>query len=194
MAALMGVFHDLGPIQKGKGRGGILSFLRFRANGLRQPAISGLLSSTDFERALLRERARSDRTGSHFLLLVLKVVHSDTQRERDEGTMHNLAQTVRERCRISDLAGWYRAENEQIGLILPATPPEAAHSLVLAIEAIFHDRTRRRTPPDRPLPEIACEVFTYPSDRDAQNLGRTARAPAPVQHDPGIASPMDLSS
>jgi len=184
----------LDQYRKGNGRQGILSFLGVGAKGLRQPAISGFLSSRDFERALLRERARSDRTGSHFLLLALKVVHSDIQSERDEETIHTLAQAVRERCRISDVAGWYRAENEAIGLILPSSPQEAAASLVHAIEAIFRERTRRRIPPDHPLPEIACEVYSYPSDLDAQNLDRVARAPAPVKHDPGLASPMDLPS
>lgn len=180
--------------RKGNGHWGILSFLRFRANDLRQPALSGLLSSTDFERALLRERARSDRTGSTFLLLALKVDPSVTQWERDEPTIHTLAQVVRQRCRISDVAGWYRAENPQIGLILPATPVHAAHSLVQAIETIFRARTRRRTPPDRPLPEIACEVFEYPSDWDVQNLEPAPRASASVEHGLGLASRLDVPS
>jgi hypothetical protein len=154
----------------------------------------GLLNSVDFERALLRERARSDRTGSQFLLLALKVVHLDTRWKRDEETMHTLAQAVRQRCRISDVAGWYRSENKQIGLILPATPRDAAHFLVRAIEAIFHRRARRRTPPDRLLPEIVCDVYSYPGDLDAQCLARAPRPPAAVGHDAGLARPMDLPS
>src|SRR4051812_33393823 len=104
-----------------------------------------LLSTRQFQRLLARERARSDRSGDRFSLLVFAPQHET------DGPHLQLVKALRRRLRSTDEAGWFN--QRRIGVVLPGTPPRGAWKLV-------DDIARHWTDGAAPL----CQVFSYPSD------------------------------
>ena len=120
------------------------------------PAASfGLLSREQFLRVLQRERARSDRTGEVFSLVIFSVGSAQSGAE----TLGHLARILQRRLRLTDDAG--RWDAEQIGVVLPATPAAGAWTVV--------DDVCVCVPAGLPLP--LCRVYCYPSDRPADSQG-----------------------
>jgi lipopolysaccharide/colanic/teichoic acid biosynthesis glycosyltransferase len=107
----------------------------------------GLYPTRQFHTVLERERARSDRSGEEFSLLVLGVKDWETGRE----TLTQVATFLRRRLRITDEAGWM--DDRHIGVVLPGTPAWGAWTVADDLCLNFPDRV--------PLPE--CVVFCYPS-------------------------------
>lgn len=149
------------PVWKRNKRRGVISRLWARSSGLGAPAADGIMNGDQFKGQILRERAYSDRTGSRFVLLTLDVVKAVGNKNDTEQMRRLLTEVVCERARISDSVGWYGQQQKQIGLILPGTSSDAASCLIRAVENIFHERVRRCTASDQPMPEISCKVFTY---------------------------------
>jgi lipopolysaccharide/colanic/teichoic acid biosynthesis glycosyltransferase len=83
-------------------------------------ALRRLHSGLEFRRLLERERARSDRTGDQFSLLVFEARDADLR----QATFRRLALILRDRLRMTDDAGWL--DGERIGTLLPCTPAEGA--------------------------------------------------------------------
>ena len=83
-------------------------------------ALGGLLSSEQFARVLQRERARSDRTGEVFSLVVFAV----GRQKADYDTLAHLAEILQRRLRLTDDAGLL--DQRKIGVVLPATPASGA--------------------------------------------------------------------
>lgn len=110
-------------------------------------AFAHLVAPAEFARLLNRERARSDRTGEEFSLLVYS--------PRDDGdataSLACLASILRGRLRLTDDAGWIG--DRQIGVLLPMTPGAGAWTVADAVVRSFPTDI---TPPN-------CDVFTYPS-------------------------------
>jgi lipopolysaccharide/colanic/teichoic acid biosynthesis glycosyltransferase len=111
-------------------------------------ALDALHQREDFERILLRERARSDRSGEVFSLAVLTV----GKQPSDLDALAHLARILRKRLRLSDDAG--RLAERRIGVLLPATPAAGAWTVV--------DDVCVCVPAGLPLPD--CAVYCYPSD------------------------------
>jgi lipopolysaccharide/colanic/teichoic acid biosynthesis glycosyltransferase len=109
---------------------------------------AGLLTRRQFARALQRERARSDRTGEPFSLIVFAV----GQQKADCEVMTHLAQILERRLRVTDDAGLL--DQRRIGVVLSATAAARAWSVV--------DEVCLCVPAGLPLPE--CAVYCYPSD------------------------------
>jgi len=150
-----------------------------------------LFGHRQFERQLLRERALADRMHTQFALLVFALPDL-VDRKRIPSMMTLLGQTVCRRIRMSDLAGWYGPGHERIGILLHATAQDdvqnlieqiekafqarvrelgvrlyaAAQSdvsgLIEDIEKAFQDRVRQKNDETVEIPELVCEVFTYP--------------------------------
>ena len=139
-------------------------------------ALSGLLSSQQFARVLQRERARSDRTGEVFSLVVFAV----GRQKADYDTLAHLAEILQRRLRLTDDAGLL--DQRKIGVVLPATPASGAWTVA--------DDVCVCVPAGLPLPE--CSVYCYPSDWfagddadenkvDGRNdAGRSARTMEPL--------------
>jgi hypothetical protein len=107
----------------------------------------GLLPAAWFHHSLRRERARSDRTGREFALLVFM------PRERTTAKKTNLrvAEELRRRLARDDEAGWF--DEERIAVILTEVPAERAWQLADEVCLTF---------PLEAAPPL-CEVFVYPS-------------------------------
>ena len=83
----------------------------------------GLYSSEQMARVLRLERARTDRSGVGFSLLVLSP--SDHFESRD--ALLFTARMLRRRLRSTDEAGWL--DRQRLAVVLPATPPHGARTL-----------------------------------------------------------------
>jgi lipopolysaccharide/colanic/teichoic acid biosynthesis glycosyltransferase len=125
----------------------LVSALRRMARRADLPRVRGLLSAIQFGRVLVRERARSDRTGDRFCLLTF------SPREGESGAelARPLANVLRERLRTTDEAGWL--DQQRIGVMLPATSPRGAW---LVAEDICKLLTISPPP--------SCRVYSYPAE------------------------------
>jgi lipopolysaccharide/colanic/teichoic acid biosynthesis glycosyltransferase len=109
----------------------------------------GLLPAAWFHHSLRRERARADRTGREFALVVFTPREPRAAKE----TMLRVARELKRRLSDDEEAGWF--DDDRIGVILAETPAEDAWKLADDVCLAF---------PLDALPPL-CEVFVYPSDR-----------------------------
>ena len=111
---------------------------------------NGILSEKAFHRILERERARSDRYGAMFSLLVFETANSNGQKRQALVPVDILLK----RIRPTDEVGWFR--KARLGVILPSTPYKGASKL--ADDICLQIRARKQKPP-------TYEIFAYPTDR-----------------------------
>jgi len=128
--------------------------------------MDGFLEQNDLERELLRQRALCDRTNARFVLITF-ALDGTTCDLQPHAHMRHLAESVRERMRTSDVAGWTLA-GHTVGLLLPGAPQEAAQVVIAAVEEAFRKRSRERFRAV-PGPELICDVYMYPSS-DRQDV------------------------
>ena len=112
-------------------------------------------SSTDllagkeaFQRAIEKERYRSDRSNHKYSLLILSLAIKSEEDER----IGRAIDTIRKRIRAIDEIGWY--DENQLGIILPFTSMDGADRLADEIGDIITSHLE----PDECL---ACELFSY---------------------------------
>lgn len=117
----------------------------------RKSSIDLLAGKEAFQRAIQKERHRSDRGNNQYSLLILSLA---IQSEEDERIVQAIA-TIRERIRTIDEIGWY--DENQLGLILPFTSMEGADHLADEICGII-------TAHLEPAECVACELFSYDSE------------------------------
>lgn len=121
-----------------------------KAVGLSSPrSLHGLRGIDDFQSILERERARTDRSGDAFSLLVFFPEGRDAQRH----VMGQLASILHWRLRATDDAGWI--DDRSVGVLLPSTGIEGASTVANDILMSF--------PAGLPLPEF--RIYHYPLDQ-----------------------------
>ena len=111
---------------------------------------NGILSEKAFHRILERERARSDRYGDIFSLLVFEAGNINGQKRQEFIPVDILLK----RIRPTDEVGWFK--RSRLGVILPSTPYRGA--IKLADDICQQISARKRQPP-------AYEIFAYPADK-----------------------------
>jgi lipopolysaccharide/colanic/teichoic acid biosynthesis glycosyltransferase len=111
---------------------------------------NGILSEKAFLRILERERARSDRYGNIFSLIIFEASNSNGHKPKVLIPIDILIN----RLRPTDEVGWYN--KARLGIILPSTPYEGAVKLANDICIQIQNRTRKSP---------AFEVLIYPADR-----------------------------
>ena len=114
----------------------------------RNSSVDLLAGKEAFQRAITKERYRSDRSDHKYSLLILSLA---IKSEEDERIGRAIA-TIRERIRAIDEIGWY--EENQLGIILPYTSMAGADQLADEIYAIV-------TAHLEPSECLACELFCY---------------------------------
>jgi len=116
-----------------------------------QKEIAGktICSVEEFRAILERERARSDRSGGSFSLVVFD---SETFETR-EANEHLLIKALYTRIRPTDEIGWF--DKAKVGVVLPDTPPFGARKLA---EEICRKISIRTQPP-------IFNVYTYPLEK-----------------------------
>ena len=116
-------------------------------------------------RILERERARTDRSGMPFSLVV---VDTTTDGRADAGRLKPLADILSRRIRATDVVGMF--SEGSLGVILPSTPAEGASKFIDNVRP--HITNGDRAP--------LCLVYTYPS-----SWGPSGRPPGDPPPPPG---------
>jgi lipopolysaccharide/colanic/teichoic acid biosynthesis glycosyltransferase len=105
-------------------------------------------SSDSFRLTLERERARSERTGQIFSLVIFGI---NSRNGIDTATLESLGNDIAQKIRKCDEIGWY--DGKHIGTILTGTPAEGACRFVEII--------KKRN--EEIGPDLTCTVYSYPS-------------------------------
>jgi lipopolysaccharide/colanic/teichoic acid biosynthesis glycosyltransferase len=122
---------------------------RHRKLAARSPAgRRGLVSAPWFHHSLRRERARSDRSGRTFAL----VIFTPRERALAHDSHSRLAEVLRRQLTAADEVGWF--DEERIAVILPDASKDDAWKLADEVCRSFSLET---------IPPL-CEVFVYPSE------------------------------
>jgi lipopolysaccharide/colanic/teichoic acid biosynthesis glycosyltransferase len=109
-----------------------------------------ILSEKVFRQILERERARSDRYGGVFSLLVFNAADPNSNQPK----RHVIAEILLNRVRPTDDVGWF--EKYTLGVALPGTAHEGAIKLA-------EDICQKISAHKQPVPSF--EVYTYPDER-----------------------------
>src|SRR3990170_1398630 len=109
---------------------------------------NGIHSSDAFRAVLERERARSERTGQIFSLVIFGIKSGNGTAA---ATLARLGNDITRKIRKSDEVGWY--DENRIGTILIGTSAEGAWQFV--------DIIKKRV--EEVEPDLICTVYSYPS-------------------------------
>ena len=113
----------------------------------KKPTLDGIYSPRDFHAAIERERARSDRTGDRFSLVLFNI--SDIP--ADGAVAPVLVRALTRHTRSIDQVGWL--DTRHIGVVMPSTSPDGAMKLA---DDIVQRIVLEIDPP-------TFKVLTYPS-------------------------------
>jgi lipopolysaccharide/colanic/teichoic acid biosynthesis glycosyltransferase len=104
-------------------------------------------SVEEFQKNLLRERSRADRSGLIFSVLTVSIQHLDDL----QISVSDLVHLVVRRVRFTDYVGWFDGQN--LGVLLPDTPETGgwrlAGDICLQVPAT--------------IPRLVCKVYCYPA-------------------------------
>ena len=117
-----------------------------KANCININRVTGVASISKMRGILLRERARADRNGHEFSIIVLDIDCGNYSQKQ----IDNLFQVLKCRLRSIDEIGWF-SEN-QIGIVLMYTVEENAAKLAADITALI----------DADMMQFK-KILTYPS-------------------------------
>ena len=118
-----------------------------RRDAVAVPALRGFCSAETLQWLVKRERARTDRTGVGFSLLVFS-----SNQGNGADALERVAEILRRRLRLPDVAAWL--DKGQILSLLPATPACGAWKVA--------EDVCSELPSDTPAPEQ--KVYYYPTD------------------------------
>ena len=94
--------------------------IRLRNHTKGAQVLRGLYSTEEFRAILERERARANRNGHEFSLVVFDV----SDGKGDSTCAQRIADGLKGRLRATDELGWF--DNLRLGVVLPYTAPEGA--------------------------------------------------------------------
>lgn len=124
-------------------------FMKFRQKRF----LSGIHSTESFRAILERERARSERYGYEFSLVLFEVGSIDM----DDGSAMRLGKAILPRKRSTDEVGWF--DDGRIGIMLPNSSGEGPRKLARDICRKLNDGG----------PPPAYKIYEYPSDQLSTN-------------------------
>ena len=128
----------------------------------------GIYSVVEFKRLLQRERARADRSGLGFSMLVFDLFAPGGNGNGD--LSEELMRLLTGRVRLSDIVGWF--DKNELGALLYDTPPEGAYKLG---ENILQNLSTA----------LPYRVYTYPCEYLSSPQGVDSEEYTPVQGKPG---------
>jgi lipopolysaccharide/colanic/teichoic acid biosynthesis glycosyltransferase len=122
-----------------------------------------LAEETHFVQALSRERKRAERSGQHFLLMLLESAEAlGSGRQGVSAVTAALTQSIRE----TDLCGWYR-QDRALGVIFTEVNSSAVASTVETLNAKVEAGLRARLEPEGiEQIQITFHLFPEPSNGD----------------------------
>lgn len=115
-----------------------------------------IYATKDFLRILERERARTDRSGDAFSIILFNIVNSD----KHDLNIKALGYLIRKRIRVYDDIGWF--EKNRLGILLPDTGFDQAKKLAQQIGNSIIPKSY----------DSNYVVLTYPTHWDSTNLNK----------------------
>ncbi len=137
------------------------------------------LSSEEFSAQLETERARVDRSGYGFTIIVFSIqgVNTGDEVNRAEGA---LIAGLMERTRRCDTKGWHGAHP---AVILPYTSKADAMNLTAPVELLFRKHFAEMGMPLVPGPRLSFIAYGYPHDTIPTNgTPVSPRGEVPASH------------
>jgi lipopolysaccharide/colanic/teichoic acid biosynthesis glycosyltransferase len=125
---------------------------------LRRGAFNGIHSPEEFRLILERERARADRSGSKFSLVVFDFGNTNDGKGSSLVVEH-LTRILFRRIRLTDTVGWF--DDKSIGTVLPGTSGQGAWK--------FADDVRKKA--SAIASHYTYRVYTYPMEGTADEKG-----------------------
>ena len=142
--------------------------------------VTGLLPGDAFEEQLTLERARADRSGQPFVLIVFTI-----QFAQNEDALHEaeqaLAAALIDRTRLCDAKGFYGG---QIAAILPYTTKADATNILEPLEFVFRRKLLESGVGTVPGPRLSFAVYEYPVDERRQLGSRPLRGKESAANSP----------
>jgi len=142
----------------------------------RMNTLGGIHSPDSFRIILERERARAERTGHVFSLVIFS---SNNGKGNDAIILEQLGSVLLQKVRMSDEVGWYD-EGNSIGTLLPGTTANGA--------AQFIDILRKKI--GKVESDLVSTVYTYPNSLDTSDGCKEAAE----ERDPRSKSMLSLLS
>ena len=117
-------------------------------NSHRMNPLRNIHSSDVFRTILERERARAERTGQCFSLVVFGI---DKENGTGDASLERLGTVLGQKVRICDEVGWY--DRNRIATILPGTSAEGARQFT----DVINERIKEVAS------SLTCTIYSYPS-------------------------------
>ncbi|OGC94617.1 MAG: hypothetical protein A2W25_09325 [candidate division Zixibacteria bacterium RBG_16_53_22] len=138
-----------------------LDIVNFFKGKNKKNTLGGIYSDDAFRAILEREKARSERTGQIFSIVLFECKNGNGT---NVATLTRLGNDITRRIRKSDEVGWY--DGNRIGTILAGSSTERAWQFVEAIKETIEGVD----------PGLICSVYTYPSPCISSNVhGETTK-------------------
>jgi lipopolysaccharide/colanic/teichoic acid biosynthesis glycosyltransferase len=119
-------------------------FRRFRSGG----NLNGIHTTEEFRMILERERARTDRSGQEFSMVVFGIGSASGSIDLANRYLEG---AIRKRARNSDAIGWF--DTHALAVILYCTPSEGAWKFAESVRQAVSSR----------IPVLHSSVYTYPT-------------------------------
>jgi len=153
-------------------------------------SLTGVLTASELDSVFRQERARVDRNGRCFSVMVCSVSNEAPGEALDFATFAEVARVLTSRMRTYDRIG--NLDGQRLALVLPESDGQGAWMFADDVLAQLGEAGHR----------VDCEIFTYPLDR--AQLVRQDGAPPPLNsahtdrnkvhdngHDSGLATGTD---
>ena len=132
------------------------------------------LSREEFEEQLAIERARVERSGYSFSVIVF-TIHGAGDSEEAVRAEKALTKALLERTRLCDSKGWH---GKHPAVILPYTPKASAANVINPIDILFRKHFVEEGHPIVPGPRLSFVIYGYPDEQ-----GATGNSDAPAGHE-----------
>jgi lipopolysaccharide/colanic/teichoic acid biosynthesis glycosyltransferase len=136
----------------------------------------GIMPVREFRDLLQKEIHRSDRTQRTMTFLIFDVASSSPRARGYQQGIGRLSSIIPSQTRREDIVGWFRngRGRKQLGAILHRTEPEQARRVLRTVREKYLDAMAGEGDDGSNVPDIACEVYTYPwPEKTASGKGKT---------------------
>lgn len=134
---------------------------------------AALLSRDEFEEQLAIERARVERSGYAFSVIVF-TIHGSSDSEEAARAERALMAALVERTRLCDSKGWH---GNHPAVILPYTSKADAANLINPIDMLFRKRYVEEGHPVVPGPRLSFVLYGYPDERGGAGTTEASAGP-----------------
>ncbi|MCC6485885.1 MAG: hypothetical protein IT364_00160 [Candidatus Hydrogenedentes bacterium] len=140
---------------------------------------AALLSREEFDEQLAIERARVERSGYVFSVIVFTLQCGGDSEEAARAEKALMAALV-ERTRLCDSKGWH---GKHPAVILPYTSKAAAANLINPIDMLFRKHFVEEGHPIVPGPRLSFVIYGYPDERGVSGSSEVSPGPGNSQAD-----------